>query len=191
MENEPAASSPIDERIARRLATLRADRGWTLDVLAERSGISRATLSRLERCELSPTAAMLNKLCAQYSWTISRLMAEAESSQPTAVRASDQVTWTDPETGYLRRMVSPPGVDLKGELVEVTLPAGAVVTYDTSPMPGLEHHLWIFEGVLSLDVEGAHFRLDSGDCVRYRLTGPSRFSAAEGAVRYLVAVVRP
>jgi transcriptional regulator with XRE-family HTH domain len=77
-----SSSGPIDQRMARRLATLRAEQGWTLETLATRTGISRATLSRLERCELSPTATMLNKLCAQYGWTASRLMAEAENGPP-------------------------------------------------------------------------------------------------------------
>ena len=38
----------------------------------------RTVRSRLERCELSPTAAMLGSLCAVYGWTLSRLMVDAE-----------------------------------------------------------------------------------------------------------------
>jgi len=53
------AGPQIERRISDRLAQLRAQRGWSLDALAERTGISRATLSRVERSELSPTAAML------------------------------------------------------------------------------------------------------------------------------------
>src|SRR5438094_5854227 len=93
----------IERRIAQRLARLRAERGWSLDALAERTGISRATLSRLERFELSPTAAMLGKLCTVYGWTLSRLMAEAETRPPNLVPASAQAAWKDPETGYRRR----------------------------------------------------------------------------------------
>src|SRR5271166_4363569 len=85
----------IDRQIARRLAGLRAERGWTLETLASRTGISRASLSRLERCELSPTANMLTTLCGQYGWTLSRLMAEAESGPPSLVRAKEQVAWKD------------------------------------------------------------------------------------------------
>jgi transcriptional regulator with XRE-family HTH domain len=188
---EADAAGPIEWRIARRLAALRAERGWTLEALAVRSGISRATLSRLERGELSPTAAMLNKLCAQYGWTASRLMAEAESGPPTVVRAAEQVTWKDPESGYVRRVVSPPHPNLKGELVEVCLPAGATVSYDVSPLPGLEHHLWMLEGVLSLEVDGAVLRLERGDCVRYMLSGPSRFVTGKRPARYLVSLVQP
>src|SRR5579871_1162384 len=65
----------VERRIAARLAALRAEHGWPLEELSERTGISRATLSRIERGELSPTANMLGQLCAAYGWTLSRLIA--------------------------------------------------------------------------------------------------------------------
>ena len=114
----PSASSSaidldIERRIAQQLATLRAAHGWSLDALAERTGISRATLSRLERSELSPTAAMLGTLCTVYGWTLSRLMAEAEKQPPNLVPSAQQATWTDPESRYRRRIVSPPAPGLR------------------------------------------------------------------------------
>ena len=182
----------VEQGIARRLAALRADRGWSLDTLAERTGISRASLSRLERCELSPTAAMLGNLCAQYGWTLSRLMAEAENGPPALVRAAEQVTWKDPASGYVRRVVSPPHPHLKGEMVEVLLPAGASVRYDASPLPGLEHHLWVLDGVVNIEVEGAAFRIAKGDCARYVLTGGSRYECkGRRPARYIIALVHP
>lgn len=135
---------------------------------------------------------MLNKLCAQYGWTASQLMAEAEGGSTTVVRSGDQVTWKDPETGYVRRILSPPHPNLKGELVEICLPAGSSVSYDESPLPGLEHHLWMLEGALSLEIEGTPFQLEKGDCVRYVLSGSSRFvCASKRAARYLLALVHP
>jgi len=181
----------VEKRIAKRLAALRAERAWSLETLAQRTGISRATLSRLERCELSPTAAMLSLLCGQYGWTLSRLMAEAEQRTPSFVRASEQVIWRDPETGYVRRVLSPPHPNLKGELVEVTLPAGSSVSYDGSYSPGLEHHLWVLEGSFSLRFGGTEFRLEKGDCVRYVLAGPSKYTCGRRQARYVIALVHP
>ena len=191
-EHDTAGPTPLDRQIARRLQVLRAGQGWTLEVLAARTGISRATLSRLERGELSPTATMLGALCAQYGWTISRLMAEAENGPPAVVRANEQVIWKDPETGYVRRIVSPPNPHLKGELVEVTLPVGASITYDVSPLPGLEHHLWMLSGALHLEIQGTTYQLQKGDCVRYVLSGASRFECrGKSPVRYLISLVHP
>jgi transcriptional regulator with XRE-family HTH domain len=180
----------IERRIAQRLAQLRAEQGWSLETLAERTGISRATLSRLERSELSPTAAMLGKLCTVYGHTLSRLMAEAETRAPSLVPAASQASWKDPDSGYRRKMVSPPAPGLRGELVEVHLPAGATVTFETAPVVGLEHHLYMVEGALTLQVEGTTFRLRAGDCLRYLLSGPTRFqNPGKREARYLVALV--
>jgi transcriptional regulator with XRE-family HTH domain len=187
-----AADQEIARRIAQRLARLRADRGWSLDVLAERTRISRATLSRLERSELSPTAAMLGKLCTVYGWTLSRLIAEVETRPPNLVPAAEQPVWKDPESGYRRRAVSPPAPGLRGELVEVRMPAGASVSFDASPVPRLEHHLWMLDGSLALEVEGSLFRLHTGDSLRYVLSGPTRFQATgKREARYVIAMVHP
>ena len=187
-----SADPDIDRRIAQRLAQLRADRGWSLDELAGHTGISRPTLSRIERSELSPTAAMLGALCSAYGWTLSRLMADAEARPPQVVRAAEQAEWTDPESHYRRRMVSPPSPGLGGELVEVHVPAGATVSFEAAPIQGLEHHLWMIEGVMTIDVDGATFDLRAHDCLRYVLTGPSRFrNTGRRPARYLVAMVRP
>lgn len=189
-EGDNSDVSALDRQIARRLSSLRAKRGWTLDELADRTGISRASLSRLERCELSPTATMLFNLCGQYGWTLSRLMVEAEGGPPSVVRAKDQVTWKDPESGYVRRVVSPPHSSLRGELVKISLPAGSSIAYDTPTVPGLEHHLWMLEGLLSLEVDGIELQLRKGDCVRYVLSSPTRFTCkGKHSARYLVSLV--
>ena len=42
-------------RLGERVRALRRERGWTLELLAERSGVSRAMISKLERGEKNPT----------------------------------------------------------------------------------------------------------------------------------------
>lgn len=192
MPRSPAGkTTPMERRIAQRLTQMRNERGWSLEALSQRSGISRATLSRLERSELSPTAAMLGRLCTVFGWTLSRLMAEAESAPVNLVAASQQTEWRDPESGYRRRIVSPPAAGLRGELVEVRIPAGASFSIEDSPVRGLEHHLWMIGGALRLEVAGSRFELRAGDCLRYVLNGPTHFQAGRREAHYLVALVHP
>jgi transcriptional regulator with XRE-family HTH domain len=186
------STTALDLRIAARLATLRAERGWSLDELAERSAISRTTLSRLERGETSPTAALLGRLCTAYGRTMSRLIAEAEAEPAQLVRHAEQTLWTDPETGFRRRIVSPPAAGFDGELVEAVLPAGAAIAYDAPGENGLEQHVWLLAGVLDLTLDGATHRLHRGDCLRFRLRGATRFAApGPRDAHYVIAVVRP
>ncbi|MGK5532203.1 helix-turn-helix domain-containing protein [Streptomyces sp. URMC 129] len=188
-----AATDSIDSRLAARLAALRAERGWSLDELAGRSGVSRSTLSRLERAEISPTAALLGRLCSVYGRTMSRLLMEVEEEPPGLVRAARQAVWRDAGAGFARRSVSPPHAGLRGEVIEGVLEPGAEVPYEGPPLPGLEHHVWVLEGgPLSVRVGDEEHLLDPGDCLRFRLWGPSRYHCpGPGSVRYAVVVVLP
>src|SRR5215510_865195 len=105
---ETTETGTIDRRIAQRLKSLRGERGWSLDELAKRSTVSRATLSRLENAEVSPTASVLGKLCAAHGLTLSRLMRMVEEDFPPLVRRDAQPVWIDPENGFRRRSISPP-----------------------------------------------------------------------------------
>lgn len=182
----------LDARLAARVAELRVARGWSLDDLAGRTGVSRSTLSRLERAEISPTASLLGKLCTAYGWTMSRLLAEVEAEPPAVVRAADQVCWQDESSGFTRRSVSPPHPGLRGELIEAVLAEGADLSYDAPPVTGMEQHVWVLDGRLELTDDRTPHRLDAGDCLRFRLRGATRFhNPGPGPVRYAVFVVLP
>lgn len=185
-----AVDSPeLDRRLADRLQRLRTQRGWTLDELSKRSGVSRATLSRLERGETSPTASLLNRLCAAHGLSMSRLLAEVEARPVRRLALAEQASWRDPASGFVRRMVSPPSAGFAGELIAAELPAGACVTYDQASVPGLEHHLLLLDGALTVTLDGEPHALQPGDSLRYRLWGPTAFAApGPGPARYILAL---
>lgn len=190
MEKETITDTAIDQRIAERLKTLRNERGWSLDELAGRSGVSRATLSRLENAAISPTTGMLSKLCAAYGMTLSRLMHMAEGDFVPLVRRAAQATWTDAAIGFKRRAVSPPARTLAGEVIEGELGPGTRIAYNHPPKPGLEHHLLLLEGQLEVSVSGQTHELKPGDCLRYQLFGPSAFATPKKtSARYLIFMV--
>jgi transcriptional regulator with XRE-family HTH domain len=178
-----------DRRLAQRLKELRAERTWSLDDLAGLSGISRATLSRMENNEVSPSASVLGRLCAVYGLTMSRLLAQVEASSAALVARKDQPVWTDPETGFRRRSLSPPAPDFDCELLECDLPAGVRIAYDAPARAGLEHHLYLKSGTLEIAIDGRSYRLVAGDCLRYRLFGASEFRTPKGrGAQYVLAI---
>ncbi|MGW0844681.1 helix-turn-helix domain-containing protein [Streptomyces sp. NPDC002787] len=189
---EGVVPDPVDLRLAARLSELRSEHGWSLGELAERSGVSRSTLSRAERAETSPTAALLNRLCHVYGRTMSQLLSEVESEPVSVVRAGEQAVWEDRSAGFVRRSVSPPAAGMRGELVEGRLAAGADIAYDGPSVPGLEQHIWALDGTLHVTDRDVEHRLAAGDCLRMRLWGPTRFRCpGPEDVRYALVVVKP
>ena len=187
---ESGAVADVQERLDARLLGLRAARELTLDALAERSGVSRSMISLVERGESSPTAAVLDRLAAGLGVTLASLFADEvrEDGSPVS-RRKDQREWRDPASGYVRRNLSPPHVRSPLELVEVSLPAGARVAYDTVAARSIAQQIWIIEGTLELTLGAAMHRLTAGDCLAMRLEGPIVFrNPARTAARYLVAL---
>jgi transcriptional regulator with XRE-family HTH domain len=190
MESTLMDDKTIDRQIAQRLKSLRGERGWSLEELAGRSGVSRATLSRLENAEVSGTAAVLGRLCAAYGMPMSRLMHMVEETFTPLIRRDEQAVWLDVQTGFRRRSVSPPSQMLSGEVLECELAAGTRIAYDLPSRPGLEHHLVMIEGELGFTIDGTHYRLQAGDCLRYQLRGPTAFETTpDNAARYYLFIV--
>ena len=179
-----------EQRLAQRLKQLRVERGWSLDQLAKASEVSRATLSRLENGEVSPTTHVLGKLCAAYGLAMSRLLRMVEDDFPPLLRRAQQSVWTDPDTGFIRRAVSPPSRALAGEALECELAADVRIAYAASPRPGMEHHLLLQEGKLCVTVDGQAHDLLPGDCLRYQLHGASAFvTPPDSGARYFLFIV--
>lgn len=180
-----------EHRLAARLKSLRAQRGLSLDALAQRAGVSRSMISLIERAESSPTAHVLERLAASLGVTLAALFAEdpRADAAPLSRRAA-QTVWRDPETGYLRRNLSPPGYPSPIELVEVVMPPGTRVAYDGGPRtPTVDQQVWVIDGTVELRVGDALHRLNAGDCLAMRLDQPVGFhNPGPDASRHVVAL---
>lgn len=184
MESTFAAPAPL----AQHIRGLRLSRGLTLADLAEASTISRASLSRIENGEVSPTADTLAKLSSALRLPISQLISPLESRFEAFVPRAAQTVYHDATHGFRRRNVSPPNANLRIELVEATLEPDAAISYNNPSVPGHEHHFVLLEGGLCITVEGQTHSLSPGDCLRYRLDGVSEFRAGPRGARYILAL---
>ena len=181
----------MDAQLAARLRGLRSAAGLTLEALAESSGVSRSMISLIERGESSPTANVLDRLAAGLGVTLASLFDQAPKAEASPLaRRADQESWTDPESGYTRRNVSPPGFPSAIELVEVVLPVGARVAYDGLARSVVVHQqIFVLDGVLELRVGEQVHQLEAGDCLAMQLDCPLTFRNRNDApTRYLVAL---
>jgi transcriptional regulator with XRE-family HTH domain len=147
-------------------------------------------IAKIERAEAQPTAALLGRLSAALGLTLSELITRAENPAQTLTRASEQPEWTDPHSGYSRRLLSPSSGGAL-ELIEVTLPGGAEVAYPAGSYAFLHHQIWVISGSLRFREGEVVHELESGDCLEL---GPpvdcAYVNVADRPCRYLVAVAR-
>jgi transcriptional regulator with XRE-family HTH domain len=183
----------LDTRIAARILAERGSRGWSLEELAQRSGVSRAMISKVERGESSPTAALLGRLSSAFGLTLSQLLARAEQGGVRLLnRAADQERWRDPESGFERRALTPPGSASPLELVWGELPAKAAVDYPAAAFSFIEdQQIVVIAGRLAFTQGAQEYQLRAGDCLRLGPPADCRFENPGGTpCRYLVAVLR-
>ena len=83
-----AATDESTARIARRIRLERDARGWSLADLAERSAVAKATISKIERAEMSPTAVTLLRLASAFDLTLAGLLLRAEGEGERLSRAA-------------------------------------------------------------------------------------------------------
>jgi transcriptional regulator with XRE-family HTH domain len=176
--------------LAVRIAIERDARGWSLAELAERSGVSKAMISKIERGEASPTATLLGRLSGAFGLTLSALLARAEHGGSRLVRAAEQPQWQDPASGYIRRQVSPRS-DLPLELIRVELPVGAAVNFPASSYTFIRQMMWVLKGKLTfIEGETAH-DMESGDCLALGPPADCTFKTrGREPCLYLVVVMR-
>ncbi|MFO1326731.1 MAG: XRE family transcriptional regulator [Rubrivivax sp.] len=179
----------MDRRIGARIRLERESRGWSLTELSARAAVSRAMIHKVERGDSSPTASLLARLSGAFGLSMSTLMARAEIAQGRLLRAAEQPTWTDPDTGYLRRHVSP-RTELPLDLVQVTLPPKQQVAMPAAAYAFLRQLIWVLDGELVF-VEGAvRHRMRKGDCLELGPPADCVFVNETGrACTYVVAAL--
>jgi transcriptional regulator with XRE-family HTH domain len=180
----------LSASLAAVLLHARQDRGWSAQDLAQRAGVSRSMISKVERGEAQPTAVLLGRLSGALGMTLTELVARAEGGGRHLIRHGSQPVWADPETGYRRRAVSP-AAGAATQLVEVELPPGARVPYPADSYRVAEHQIWVLSGTLQFTEGDTEHVLQAGDCLQLGAPADCAYAnRGEEPCRYLVGLTR-
>jgi len=190
-DKEP--ESDLNQRIAERVRELRAAQGLSLDALAGKSGVSRSMISLIERGESSPTAVVLEKLAVGLNVALASLFDAPTAAQGPSgplARREEQPQWKDPASGYVRRIVSPPGVPQPMQVIEVQFPPGERVAFESSGRDvRLHQQVWVLEGAMEITWGEECYRLRDGDCLAMQVDRPIMFhNRTRRAARYAVVI---
>jgi transcriptional regulator with XRE-family HTH domain len=186
-------STIVDEvthSLAQRIRAERDARRWSLAELAAEAGVSRAMISKIERGEASPTAAILVRLAGAFRLTLAGLIARAEAGDDRLVRAGDQARWRDPATGYRRRQVFQ-RFDHPVELARIELPPGKRVDLPASSYTRIRQVVWVEKGSLLIEEAGVRSTLSTGDSLAFGPPADSSFiNESDAPCIYLIALSR-
>jgi transcriptional regulator with XRE-family HTH domain len=163
---DPTATETTGSNLRQNLRRLRHEREMTLDALAERSSVSRAMISKIERGVAVPTATILGKLAAGLEVGLSQLVGNSYPRKPTLLPCQEQAVYRDPESGLTRRSLSPLFPDRSVDFVLNTLPPGGRVVFPGHNY-GIEEYLFVHRGCLTVVTGGQRHAVRQGDTLFY------------------------
>ncbi|MFL6550963.1 MAG: helix-turn-helix domain-containing protein [Povalibacter sp.] len=180
----------INARIARRVRALRTELELSLDALAAKCDVSRSMLSLVERGESSATAVVLEKIAGGLKVPLASLFEDSSVPPNPLSREQDRTAWRDPQSGYVRRNISPVNYPSPLQIVEVELPGGARIAYETGARELTVHQqIWMREGTIEFRLGTQTHKLVAGDCLAMQLNEPTAFrNPTRRVARYIVVL---
>lgn len=177
-------------RLGARVRELRRGRELTLEELAERSGVSRAMISKLERGEKNPTLVVAAKLAEGFGVTLSQLVGMEEQREVVVVHRDRRIVMRDPETGFERQLLSPSFGGRGIEFIRNVIPEGSTSGEFPPHRRGVEEYIVVEKGRLKALIGGEEHVLEEGDAVYFEADVTHRFDnvGADECSYYLVIV---
>lgn len=141
---------------------------FSLEMLAEVSGVSRSMISKIERCETVPSTVILSKLAEALGVTFSQLMAPEIEREIVHIPASRQPVLKDDESGFLRRCISPvlPGRGI--DWVLNTLPPNAETGNFVPHRRGVEEYIYVLRGRMRVTIGSERVILNQADSLYFQ-----------------------
>jgi transcriptional regulator with XRE-family HTH domain len=160
------AASDLASALARTLQSLRAERGWSLDHLAARSGVSKGVLVALEQARSNPNLATLARISDAFGVPLTYLL-DVPAEPTVRVTGPDQARtlWHGAAGG-------------KGTIIAATEAPWAAELWRWELMPGesfggdahaaaTREMTWVEKGTLTLTVAGTRHEVGPGQCARF------------------------
>jgi len=172
---KPAPASPteaINQHLGRRVKKLRTEKGWSLEALANASGVSRSMLSQIEREQANPTLAVTLRIAQAFGMALGDLLEMPGATSAIAVIRGDDHAYHYKSDKLCRvRTLSPLNLEKDVELYEVQLQPGGALR--SSPhFEGTREFVTVAKGQVRLESADDREDLSAGDSASYRADVP-------------------
>ncbi len=164
------------------LRAVRRQRGLTLQTLAERTGLTKSYLSKIERRQSTPSIAVAMKVARALNVDVAQLFSDQTAEDKIAIdragdRGSDHQRYQVIAAGLLGKTMSP----------FVVRPSGRS-TGDRHPVHTGQEFVFVHAGAVDLEYGERTVRLADGDSAYFDASVSHRIRAV-GAARAEVVVV--
>jgi transcriptional regulator with XRE-family HTH domain len=162
----------IHRHLGARVKHLRSERGWSLEALANASGVSRSMLSQIEREQANPTLAVTLRIARAFGLGLGELLETPEAaSSVMVIRAGDGAYHYRSDSDVRIRTLSPLHLEKDVEFYEVRLQTGGALR-SAPHFEGTREFLTVQKGQLRIESAGDREELGLGDSASYRADVP-------------------
>jgi transcriptional regulator with XRE-family HTH domain len=188
----PEPADAMTQRLGSRVKQLRTERGWSLESLANASGVSRSMLSQIEREQANPTLAVTLRISRAFALSLGELLElPGATSAVNVIRADDHAYHYRSDKDCRIRTLSPLNLEKDVEFYEVWLKPGGALR--SSPhFEGTREFLTVQRGRVRVQSAADAEELNTGDSASYRADVPHAIINAgkADAVVNLIVVYR-
>lgn len=180
----------IHRHLGARVKALRAARGWSLEALAQASGVSRSMLSQIEREQANPTLAVTLRIARAFGLGLGELLdVPGAASSIRVIRSADHAYDYRSDKDCRIRTLSPLNLEKDVEFYQVLLrPGGALRS--APHFAGTREFLGVNKGAVRVESGEDQEELGEGDSASYRADVPHaivNLGAGEASL-YLIVV---
>lgn len=165
----------LTQSLARNVKRWRTERGFTLDVLAARAGVSRGMLIQIEQARTNPSIGTVVKIGDALGVSITTLLDYEQGPRVRVVSADRAVRLWHTEGGSFNRLLA--GTEAPGplEMWDWRLMPGE--NSDSDPHPaGTVELLHVTAGELTLTVDGTEHRVPAGASASFEADAPHAYA---------------
>ncbi|WP_432136863.1 MULTISPECIES: helix-turn-helix domain-containing protein [unclassified Streptomyces] len=177
----------LTQSLARNVKRWRTERGFTLDTLATRAGVSRGMLIQIEQARTNPSLGTVVKIGDALGVSIPTLLDYEQGPTVRIVPADRTVRLWQTDAGSYSRLLA--GAEAPGplELWQWRLMPGEGSSSDAHPA-GTVEVLHVTAGELALTVGGEEYRVPAGACATFDADAPHTYANHGDTVAEMVLV---
>lgn len=177
--------------VARNTRRLRTAKGWSLDQLAARSGVSKGMLVHLEQARTNPSLGTLCKVSETLGVSLAALIELHEQPVVQVIEPGETVRLWSGAEGSAGDLLA--GSDERDhvELWHWSLAAGDGLGSEAH-MEGTRELLHVLDGILTLEVDGEPHPVRAGGAALFHADRPHRYrNEHKRTARFVMVVLTP